>query len=100
MKWYAEDEKVVVPFVGIGTAQTPEARTAKVRLLKHTKVVTQTMRHVHMTVEARNGVCSSVEKGDTLFLGSHNEQSAGRTDPWTRPEHILAHYQADNEGDA
>ncbi|KAE8977750.1 hypothetical protein PR002_g24919, partial [Phytophthora rubi] len=23
MKWYAEDEKVVVPFAGIGTAQTP-----------------------------------------------------------------------------
>ncbi|KAE9110282.1 hypothetical protein PF005_g5507 [Phytophthora fragariae] len=55
MKWYAEDEKVVVPCVGIGTAQTPEARTAKVRLLKHTKVVTQTMRHVYMAVEARNG---------------------------------------------
>ncbi|KAE9070650.1 hypothetical protein PF010_g26181 [Phytophthora fragariae] len=55
IKWYAEDEKVVVPFAGIGTAQTPGARTAKVRLLKQTKVVTQTMRRVHMAVEAPDG---------------------------------------------
>jgi len=40
MKWYDEDAKVVVPFSGIGAVSPPETQTAKVRLIRKTKVHT------------------------------------------------------------
>ncbi|KAE8972798.1 hypothetical protein PR002_g26400, partial [Phytophthora rubi] len=55
MKWYADDEKIVVPFTGIGTSTARGTGAAKVRLLKQAKVVTQTMHHVHLAVEAPDG---------------------------------------------
>eukprot|EP00644_Phytophthora_capsici_P009529 jgi/Phyca11/107157/e_gw1.13.879.1 len=41
MKWYEDNTKKVVPFTGVGTREQRE-RVAKIRLIRKTKVRTQT----------------------------------------------------------
>lgn len=55
MKWYSGDDKVVMPFTGIGTAAPRELQTAKVRVLRSTKVVNRTRRNVHLVTPAPDG---------------------------------------------
>lgn len=55
MKWYRGDEKVVVPFTGIGTLAPQQLPAAKVRIMKSTKVVTRTLHNVKMAVNAVDG---------------------------------------------
>ncbi|GMF29522.1 unnamed protein product [Phytophthora fragariaefolia] len=55
MKWYTDDANVVVPFTGIGARSQQPTRMAKVRLIRQTKVITQTLHNVKLAVEAPDG---------------------------------------------
>ncbi|GMF40219.1 unnamed protein product [Phytophthora fragariaefolia] len=55
MKWYHDDNKLVVPFMGVRTAAQRTTRMAKVRLLRRAKVRTQKVRSVDVAVPAEDG---------------------------------------------
>lgn len=55
MKWYDDNDKLVVPFTGLGTSAQRNERVAKVRLLRRAKVQTQTVRNVEVAVPAEDG---------------------------------------------
>ncbi|OWZ12778.1 hypothetical protein PHMEG_00014001 [Phytophthora megakarya] len=54
MKWFENDVKKVVPFTGIG-AKDQQERVAKIRLLRKTRIQTQTCHNVEVSVPEFDG---------------------------------------------
>ncbi|GMF28427.1 unnamed protein product [Phytophthora fragariaefolia] len=88
MKRYHDDNKLVVPFMGVRTAAQRTTRMAKVWLLRRAKVRTQTVRNVDVSVPAEDGAVGFLH---TLF--SMGKASTCTTTHATKTSELVASFR-------